>query len=1097
VAETPILRLLELQCGSAAFARGERYARDGAVVRYSSSGDGRRIVGEVRGSAPRPYVVTVTLVDDVAGLEIDAGCTCPVGYDCKHIVALVLVARGLVTAPTPAARERLTAGPVGSRAALAAAPAARGLESWERALRPLTTRPSTTPVGEARLGLQFETGHASAGRFVRLRPVLMGVSGRWTKSQISWRNLDYAAYSVRSTPDGVAQLALLKEIQALSHSGRSQHFYSYQTDTVSLAGIDSRRIWDLLAEARDRGVALVRSGRLGEPVALEAGGLEASLDVVRAGDALVVGPAVRGEGFDVPRGSWLTIGDPVHGLAWWSESPAAGGADASLHLGALRPGQRGTDELLALSSVTIPAADVPRFLESVLPGLRRRVPVISSDGSVDLPETTAPRLRLDLTAGPGAHLQLDWSLSLDDGALVAELWDREFADVARELEATTSAVASTLESCPSVLESIGGRRRLAAHSSLDAMATVGFMELLEALEALEQLEVVWHGEPPSFRESLVAPAVTISESPSAEHDWFDLAVSVSVEGETVPFAALFIALARGDSHLILPSGTYFALDRPELRELAAMIAESRELFHAPPATLRVSRYSAGAYEDLVRLGIDVSQAGRWERTVRSLVETAEPADPVVPAALTARLRAYQRDGFRWLAALYHAGLGGILADDMGLGKTVQALALIAHVREEEPATGPFLVLAPTSVVGNWVSEARRFAPDLRTESVTRSSRRREETLAEVVERCDVVVTSYALFRLDADEYARVEWAGAFLDEAQFAKNRQSQTYLRLRQLRTPVKFAMTGTPIENNLMELWSLISIVAPGLFPSPERFEEYFRGPIERHHDAERLAQLRRRIGPLLLRRTKELVARELPAKQEQVLTIDLAPAHHKLYQSYLARERKKVLGLLEDAASNRFEILKSLTLLRMLSLDASLVDPRHAKIPSSKLDVLMDLLGDALAEGHRVLVFSQFTTYLDLVRRRLEAAGVDYCHLTGRTRNREAVISRFREGHAPVFLISLKAGGFGLNLVEADYCFILDPWWNPATEAQAVDRIHRIGQTRRVMVYRLVARETIEEKVMALKGKKALLFASVLDGGQFAAARLSAADIRGLMQ
>jgi SNF2 family DNA or RNA helicase len=307
---------------------------------------------------------------------------------------------------------------------------------------------------------------------------------------------------------------------------------------------------------------------------------------------------------------------------------------------------------------------------------------------------------------------------------------------------------------------------------------------------------------------------------------------------------------------------------------------------------------------------------------------------------------------------------------------------------------------------------------------------------------------------------------------------------------------MTGTPIENNLMELWSLLSITAPGLFTSPDRFTDHYRTPIEKKADSERLVQLRRRVRPLILRRTKEQVVRDLPEKQEQVLELELNPKHKKLYQTYLQRERQKVLGLLGDIQKNRFEIFRSLTLLRQASLAMSLVDAKHANVPSTKLDALMDMLEDIAADGHRVLVFSQFTRFLTQARQRVGDAGIDYCYLDGRTRKRDDVIGRFRTGTAPVFLISLKAGGFGLNLTEADYCIILDPWWNPAVEAQAVDRTHRIGQTKKVMVYRLVAKDTLEEKVMALKAKKAALFANVMDSGDFVSGAMTEADIQELL-
>jgi SNF2 family DNA or RNA helicase len=479
-----------------------------------------------------------------------------------------------------------------------------------------------------------------------------------------------------------------------------------------------------------------------------------------------------------------------------------------------------------------------------------------------------------------------------------------------------------------------------------------------------------------------------------------------------------------------------------------------------------------------------------------LTEASSRIDHPTPAGLLAKLRPYQEEGFNWLAFLFEHHLGGVLADDMGLGKTLQALALMCHTKERGLTSSPYLVVAPASVVQNWAAECRRFAPGLVVVTVSETERRRRVPLAEYVAQADVVITSYALFRLEYDAYQAAEWAGLFVDEAQFVKNRQSKTYQQVKMLPVPFKVAMTGTPMENNLMELWSLLSIAAPGLFANPTRFEADYRLPIEKNADAERLDRLRRRMRPLMLRRTKEQVAADLPEKQEQVLALDLAPKHKKLYQTYLARERQKVLGLLGDMTNNRFEIFRSLTLLRQASLDVSLIDNQHAEVPSTKLDALMEMVESIVEDGHRVLVFSQFTRFLGAARRRIEAAGIEHCYLDGRTRKRAEVISAFRNGDAPVFLISLKAGGFGLNLTEADYCILLDPWWNPATEAQAVDRIHRIGQTRKVMVYRLVANDTIEEKVMALSAKKAALFANVIDSGDFGSAALTAADIRELV-
>jgi SNF2 family DNA or RNA helicase len=620
-------------------------------------------------------------------------------------------------------------------------------------------------------------------------------------------------------------------------------------------------------------------------------------------------------------------------------------------------------------------------------------------------------------------------------------------------------------------------------------------EVLPALLDAGTVAVEVLGTAPDYRHADARPVIAVSATDSEQPDWFDLGITVFIDGEEVPFQSLFVALAHGDSHLVLDSGTYFSIERAEFDQLRRLIDVARRLTDSDGEGLRISRYQAGLWDELAELGVVEAQSRRWAATVGGLLDVqAIPALPA-PNGLRADLRPYQLEGYRWLSFLWDHGLGGILADDMGLGKTVQTLATVCRAQEHGQLSDPVLVVAPTSVVSNWAAEAARFAPGLRVVTVTGTEGKRETPLAAQVAGADLVITSYALFRIDEDAYRRLPWSGLVLDEAQFVKNHQGKTYQCARRLDAQFKLAITGTPLENSLMDLWSLLSIVAPGLFPSPQRFTDFYRKPIERGTDPELLATLRRRIRPLMRRRTKELVAAELPAKQEQVLEVALNPRHQKIYQTHLQRERRKVLGLVDDLDKNRFAIFRSLTLLRQLSLDPALIDEKYAGVPSSKADVLLENLREVVGEGHRALVFSQFTGFLRSVRNRLDAEGMPYAYLDGRTRDRAKRIAAFKDGPAPVFLISLKAGGFGLNLTEADYCFVLDPWWNPAAEAQAVDRAHRIGQDKTVMVYRLVARDTIEEKVMALKARKQDLFARVMDDDALLSAPLTAEDVRGL--
>lgn len=662
-----------------------------------------------------------------------------------------------------------------------------------------------------------------------------------------------------------------------------------------------------------------------------------------------------------------------------------------------------------------------------------------------------------------------------------------------------------------------GRGTLAADRQFREYEALDFARNhLPILRKAPQLELITNGDPPQFRE-LDSPAEIRFVSPGEAYrkdrsDWLELDVIVSIEDEIlgkvfIDLVRVLGALASGNTKIMVHRGIFVDVNRPEFDRLARLIHDARQLIDQPPTGIRLSRQEHDLLADLAEVGPSEGQIAHWSAASAALrdleeLQQALPAVPV-PKALTAVLRPYQYDGYQWLSFLYRSRLGGILADDMGLGKTLQILAMISRAREAEISAvcdQPFLVIAPASVVGTWVSEAARFAPSLQVVPITESRSRRGWTLDQLITDAkppDVIVTTYTLLRLEVDQYTAISWAGLVLDEAQAVKNHQSKTFLAIRDLDARCTIAVTGTPIENNLMELWALLSLCAPGLFRYPAAFKDEYVKPIMQDADQDTLARLKHRIRPVILRRTKQIVATELPQKQEQVLRIELTPRHQKIYSMHLHRERQRVLKLLTNLPENRITILASITRLRQLSLDPALVDPTYDKIGSAKIDALLDKLLELAAEGHRALVFSQFTGFLARVRARLDAEGLDYVYLDGATRKRNAVIDSFRNGRAPVFLISLKAGGVGLTLTEADYCFLLDPWWNPAVEAQAVGRVHRIGQSRPVMVYRMVAAGTIEEKVIELAAGKAQLVESVLDADGTTSGPLTAADIAGLLE
>jgi len=1090
VLEATLRRLVD----GGTFARGRAYADDGAVLGYMWMEPGIRLQGNVRGSGRSSYVTSVAITRSGSGaiVDLEGRCTCPMVVDCKHVVALILTAEPADPRPGqghPRTNEKAR-------------------PTWERTLRLVTQDVlESDHVGPSPLGLQFElslagvNGSASAAR-IRLRPVTPGRNGNWVKSQVSWSSLDYFWYRGASEEQTAEKVGLLKELLALSRVHVSRYYSRYNDDGVWLDSINSRRIWDLLAEAEVLGLPLVGVGKQPTQVTLSSMPGAARIDVARTTAGIEVRPRVAVGDIEVPTGSALLVGSPAHGIAWWTGEPGAG-TPVHLFLAGLTSSLDGAlGDLVMGEAIPVPAQDEGRFLEVFHPLLSERVAVTSSDGSVDLPEPAARHLELSISSPGGTTCLFGWSWIRGSAEFGRRggLWTSTGYPEERQAETElVTAVTSVVADTPDMVEIGELGARLVADGGLTGMAAVDFVtRVMPALAELDGVEVAIIGDLPGFRAADDAPVVSLTGTGSSDRsDWFDLMVTVSVDGEDVEFRDLFVALAEGRTHLILPSGIYFPLDGDELRQLAHLIVEGRSLWEAPNGAIRVSRFQAAWWEEVRTLGAINDRVAEWESTVRTLLDAGDRIEHLLPAGLQAELRPYQRDGFNWLAYLYDHKLGGILADDMGLGKTVQALALICHVHQQAPEGPPFLVVAPTSVVQNWEAECRKFAPGLDVVVVRATTTRRGVPLSDLVAGAHVVVTSYGLFRREFDAYDSIEWAGLFLDEAQFVKNHASQAHRRARMLSVPFKVAVTGTPMENNLLELWSLLAITAPGLLGDAARFTTYYRQPIERDGDADRLAQLRRRIRPLMLRRTKEQVAADLPAKLEQVLELELVPRHAKIYQAYLQRERQKVLGMLGDMRKHRFEIFRSLTLLRQASLDVGLIDEKHAGVPSTKLDALMEMVEEVVADGHRVLVFSQFTRFLQSARSRVQSAGIDLCYLDGRTRNRAKVIDRFQSGEAPVFLISLKAGGFGLNLTAADYCILLDPWWNPATEAQAVDRTHRIGQTKKVMVYRLVAKDTIEEKVMAMKAKKAALFANVIDSGELASGTLTAEDIRSLIE
>ena len=1205
--------------GRGAFQRGLDYARKGRVRGIGVAGDGDIISAQSKGSGARTYQTMVFRKQN--GRKGPAAwvgsCSCPVGTNCKHVAALLITARAL------AQEEPDDAVPAGQVA------------PWESRLAGLL---EVERVPRRRMALEIIDDPGSmwgtpAG--LSMLPLIEGKRG-WNKQGASWSQIVFRHLDDEVDP------TIASVLHELAGMVDDTGFY-YADDRISLTTAPAR-VWDVLRRGVAAGLTLTTAQRNGLPVRI-AEGTRAGINLVKNSDGdIVLAPTVNVQevtelvnaGGDEQQGEipLLSLGNPIH--SFYTRRPGG-----ELYLLPIDPppgealSRLLTDAMGFNEHIVIPAQDVARFEDEHLEALTRALPVLDADESIRMPEPTTLRAVLEVHVDAGEHhLTTGWSFRYVTGSgEVRRRYDVGDLTVVADnlLRRGTRSGASgngtgardadgetrlAREIVGALMPVVRGNEPVWGPLDLRGMATARFMTgTLPVLREMEAFDVEVDDDAPAYREAADVPVITTSVSDDEDRpDWFSLSVRVHVGDEEIPIAQLMAAVAAGEREVLLESGTWLSIDRPEIETLARLMEEGRELTD-PQARgdLRVSALHAGYYEVLESLGVIGQATARWKERVGRLLERARAAEAAaaqsgeqadgssggaedagagesaaeaaVPEGMQVTLRPYQLEGYRWLDFLRQAGLGGILADDMGLGKTVQVLAAVQRLVEkreeaegraladvgpgggggadradratsgevggaarggaisgttdaseggdvleteavgvvdepvEPPGTGPVLVIAPTSVVGSWVEQAERFCPGLRVRAVTRTAAKREETLEQIAEDADVVVTSYTIARLCEEELIAQAWAWVVCDEAQFVKNHTSATYKTVRRLRASSTIAITGTPLENSLMDLWALMSIAAPGLLPDPERFGQVYRKPIDRG-DTEALERLRRRMRPFLLRRTKEQVAADLPAKTEQVLAVELGAKHRKAYDQRLARERQRILGLLEeDTTQSRFIALKALTTLRQMALDPALVDggggdsendggsagnavsgrrpargskgrvaggpakgqrgPGRRPSPSAKVEVLLEHLGPIVSEGHRALIFSQFTRYLSGVREHLEAAGVRTAYMDGGTSNRQEIIEAFRAGGADVFLISLKAGGFGLTLTEADYVFLLDPWWNPQTEEQAVDRTHRIGQDKSVMVYRLVSADTIEEKVMALKEKKAELFARVVEG------------------
>lgn len=717
-------------------------------------------------------------------------------------------------------------------------------------------------------------------------------------------------------------------------------------------------------------------------------------------------------------------------------------------------------------AIDVPKGDCQEFLAALLPqpGLPK----------VELPKelqyetaVVEPRPSLRLTHVLGAKpdkMQAELSFRYEDKTFTDKDEESGFYLAAKKTFIPRDFAAE--EKAVELLEQLGLKCQIANAASKRSWELTS-SKLPGVLHALGKKD--WHVEVDG---KFFRTAGDVQLGIASGIDWFELRGGVAYGDFTVQLPQLLEALRNGTNMVQLEDGSYGLVPEEWLSRIRAVA----EMGAAEDGHLRFRKNQAGLLDALLvsQPQISCDETFAKVRTELQRFEGVTPADQ--PQDFAGQLREYQREGLGWMHFLRRFSFGGCLADDMGVGKTAQVLALLETrraLRAQGEVTEPSLVVVPKSLVFNWRQEAARFAPKLRVLDYTGAARDDKEIAAH-----DVVLTTYGTLRRDIEQFSGISFDYVILDEAQAIKNAGTGSAKAARLLRSSHRLAMSGTPVENHLGELWSLFEFLNPGMLGTASVFN--MADGAMRNPNEESRKMLAYALRPFILRRTKEQVASELPEKIEQTIYCEMTSSQRELYDELLKHYRNALLGKIKSdgLAKSKIQVLEALLRLRQAACHPGLLDTKRLNEPSAKLDVLMDQLEEVLDEGHKALVFSQFTSLLSIVRSNLESRKMVYEYLDGKTQDRQAKVERFQaDPDCKVFLISLKAGGVGLNLTAADYVFILDPWWNPAAEAQAVDRAHRIGQTRRVCAYRLIAKDSIEEKVLELQEAKRDLAAAII--------------------
>jgi superfamily II DNA or RNA helicase len=1045
----------------------------------------------IKGSDTDPYLTTIQLGGD----GISSKCSCPAfqktGHHCKHVAALLITVRNQARAQQPPRRETPQAAPQQQQQPSPTPAPARESKPSRRRERRRRTQAQPVQVSSTRIEMPSgDGGSRSTGLGAWLAP-----DGALRRIDLEYRVhvrgggltitvLDLAARTPLLPSSALAFQALCPtpdrdalRILARFESGNVRH------PAVDVRGEDAA---DLLPKLEGRRVLL-------EPALMQ---LRFSTEVLRphfdlemvGNDTIVAKASFEREGngrrFSLSSGGWF------EGTPGWHIDTTEGIArpiDARVSPAALR-------RLLRAPTIAEPSAELINLITNFLPRL-------SLELGATLPDLSQVADVVDLP--PQFRMRAGGSLVKAEVALRTA-----YGDI--EVEVRADGISPPIIVKPPS-ESQRGRATcvradiVAQQEAVQLLIDLGLKPgddgesfVAEGADALR----FWSEGIGSLPESwdLYVPeelvGVQVRSKPiqmqarvSSGVDWLNVQITWESDGVSIDRKEIEQCLREGKKFVRLSDDSYAPLDAERVE---AMVAREIELIASAGKNGKLPLSQAGRVQELLNQLPDAKVTATTKQLFKKLSSIEEIKQIKKPRALKATLRPYQEQGLSWLKFVHDIGTGGILADDMGLGKTIETIALLLLVKQESKSLRA-LIVAPTSVVGNWVREIERFAPTLTT-ALWHGAGRKEQT--KDLSSANVIITSYALLRRDIDLLTKLKLDYVILDEAQAIKNPQSATAHAAKELTPSRRLALTGTPIENRLTEIWSIFDFVSPGILPPLAKFEERFSRPIDQG-DSKAAARLKAIIHPFILRRTKNEVAKDLPAKIESDKVIDLGPDQRAIYTQVLREVRAQVMGELDRVgmAKSQLHILAGLTKLRQAACDPRLLGlPRQfSHEDSAKVMAFRELIEEAEAGGHRVLVFSQFVSMLKLLKNALDEDKVRYEYLDGSTQDRAERIDRFQDDPTiSVFLISLKAGGSGLNLTGADTVIHFDPWWNPAVEDQASDRAHRIGQKKVVTVYRLVAAGTIEEKILELKEKKRELVSAVLTEDSGGAKKLSRSDL-----